>query len=99
MLFIFSMSLIQTAAEWAAFGCFWTNGQICSATSRLIVHVSMIELLHVYTHIRLSIQDLSLSLSYTHTHFLAPLFYCISFLSCMKKSTVLESSTHLWYGM
>ncbi|TYI18193.1 hypothetical protein ES332_A07G073600v1 [Gossypium tomentosum] len=26
------------AAEWTAFGCFWTNGQICSATSRLIVH-------------------------------------------------------------
>lgn len=35
------MFTIQSAAEWAAFGCFWTNGQICSATSRLIVHVSM----------------------------------------------------------
>lgn len=35
-------SIIQTAAEWTAFGVFWTNGQICSATSRLIIHVSMI---------------------------------------------------------
>jgi len=33
--------LIQTAAEWTIFGCFFTNGQICSATSRLIVHVSV----------------------------------------------------------
>ncbi|KAA3458310.1 betaine aldehyde dehydrogenase 1, chloroplastic [Gossypium australe] len=29
---------LDKAAEWTAFGCFWTNGQICSATSRLIVH-------------------------------------------------------------
>ncbi|XP_021733696.1 betaine aldehyde dehydrogenase, chloroplastic [Chenopodium quinoa] len=29
---------LDQAAEWAAFGCFWTNGQICSATSRLLVH-------------------------------------------------------------
>lgn len=29
---------IDKAAEWTAFGIFWTNGQICSATSRLIVH-------------------------------------------------------------
>ncbi|KVI06378.1 betaine aldehyde dehydrogenase, chloroplastic [Cynara cardunculus var. scolymus] len=29
---------IDKAVEWALFGCFWTNGQICSATSRLIVH-------------------------------------------------------------
>lgn len=35
------MFTIQPAAEWTAFGCFWTNGQICSATSRLIVQVSM----------------------------------------------------------
>ncbi|MBA0790185.1 hypothetical protein Gohar_014850 [Gossypium harknessii] len=31
---------LDKAAEWTAFGCFWTNGQICSATSRLIVHGS-----------------------------------------------------------
>ncbi|XP_010678685.2 betaine aldehyde dehydrogenase, chloroplastic [Beta vulgaris subsp. vulgaris] len=32
---------LDKAAEWAVFGCFWTNGQICSATSRLIVHESI----------------------------------------------------------
>jgi len=26
------------AIEWTMFGCFWTNGQICSATSRLLIH-------------------------------------------------------------
>ncbi|KAJ6760629.1 BETAINE ALDEHYDE DEHYDROGENASE 1 CHLOROPLASTIC [Salix purpurea] len=33
---------LDKAAEWTLFGCFWTNGQICSATSRLLVHVSVI---------------------------------------------------------
>jgi betaine-aldehyde dehydrogenase len=33
---------IDQAAEWTAFGCFWTNGQICSATSRLILHESIV---------------------------------------------------------
>ncbi|KAL7607246.1 hypothetical protein Lser_V15G17183 [Lactuca serriola] len=32
---------IDKAVEWTLFGCFWTNGQICSATSRLIVHESI----------------------------------------------------------
>ncbi|KAL6528631.1 Aminoaldehyde dehydrogenase 2, peroxisomal [Orobanche minor] len=32
---------LDKAAEWALFGCFWTNGQICTATSRLIVHESI----------------------------------------------------------
>ncbi|CAL5198302.1 unnamed protein product [Lathyrus oleraceus] len=32
---------LDKAAEWAIFGCFWTNGQICSATSRLILHESI----------------------------------------------------------
>ncbi|CAH1428431.1 unnamed protein product [Lactuca virosa] len=34
---------IDKAVEWTLFGCFWTNGQICSATSRLIVHESISE--------------------------------------------------------
>ncbi|KAK4735368.1 hypothetical protein R3W88_009629 [Solanum pinnatisectum] len=28
---------LDIAVEWTLFGCFWTNGQICSATSRLII--------------------------------------------------------------
>ncbi|KAL6318977.1 hypothetical protein AAG906_001450 [Vitis piasezkii] len=32
---------LDKAAEWTAFGCFWTNGQICSATSRLLVQESI----------------------------------------------------------
>ncbi|KAG9449513.1 hypothetical protein H6P81_009478 [Aristolochia fimbriata] len=34
---------LDKAAEWTLFGCFWTNGQICSATSRLIVHENIAE--------------------------------------------------------
>jgi acyl-CoA reductase-like NAD-dependent aldehyde dehydrogenase len=29
---------LARAAEWAMFSIFWTNGQICSATSRLLIH-------------------------------------------------------------
>ena len=32
---------IKEAVEWIMFGCFWTNGQICSATSRHLVHESI----------------------------------------------------------
>jgi acyl-CoA reductase-like NAD-dependent aldehyde dehydrogenase len=31
----------SAAVEWAMFGAFWTNGQICSATSRLLVQESI----------------------------------------------------------
>ena len=34
---------VAKAVEWAMFGCFWTNGQICSATSRLLVHERVAE--------------------------------------------------------
>ncbi|EIE20955.1 betaine aldehyde dehydrogenase [Coccomyxa subellipsoidea C-169] len=37
-LIVFSDADVDDAVEWACFGCFWTNGQICSATSRLLVH-------------------------------------------------------------
>eukprot|EP00270_Netrium_digitus_P005880 TRINITY_DN1790_c0_g1_i1.p1 TRINITY_DN1790_c0_g1~~TRINITY_DN1790_c0_g1_i1.p1 ORF type:complete len:461 (+),score=142.51 TRINITY_DN1790_c0_g1_i1:204-1385(+) len=36
-LLVFDDADLQKAVEWAMFGCFWTNGQICSATSRLLV--------------------------------------------------------------
>ncbi|XP_031404546.1 betaine aldehyde dehydrogenase 2, mitochondrial-like isoform X2 [Punica granatum] len=32
---------LDKAVEWTMFGCFWTNGQICSATSRLLVQESI----------------------------------------------------------
>ncbi|XP_031105614.1 betaine aldehyde dehydrogenase, chloroplastic-like [Ipomoea triloba] len=32
---------LDKAVEWTLFGCFWTNGQICSATSRLILQESI----------------------------------------------------------
>ena len=34
---------VDVAVEWAMFGCFWTNGQICSATSRVLVHERIAE--------------------------------------------------------
>lgn len=37
-LIVFDDVDIDKAVEWAMFGCFWTNGQICSATSRLLLH-------------------------------------------------------------
>ncbi|CAE6207258.1 unnamed protein product [Arabidopsis arenosa] len=40
-LIVFDDVDLDKAAEWALFGCFWTNGQICSATSRLLVHESI----------------------------------------------------------
>jgi betaine-aldehyde dehydrogenase len=35
---VFEDADMATTVEWVMFGCFWTNGQICSATSRLLVH-------------------------------------------------------------
>ena len=40
-LIVFEDCDIDKAVEWAMFGCFWTNGQICSATSRVLVHSSI----------------------------------------------------------
>lgn len=37
-LIIFEDAELDKAVEWAMFGCFWTNGQICSSTSRVLVH-------------------------------------------------------------
>jgi betaine-aldehyde dehydrogenase len=42
-LIIFDDADLDKACEWAMFGCFWTNGQICSATSRLLVHETVAE--------------------------------------------------------
>lgn len=34
---VFDKTHIERTVEWVQFGCFWTNGQICSSTSRLLV--------------------------------------------------------------
>eukprot|EP00960_Hanusia_phi_P077971 768762-Hanusia_phi.AAC.2 len=35
---VFDDADVEKAVEWIMFGIFWTNGQICSATSRAIIH-------------------------------------------------------------
>lgn len=35
---VFDRKNIERTVEWVMFGVFWTNGQICSSTSRLLVH-------------------------------------------------------------
>lgn len=35
---VFDAPHLDRTVEWIMFGCFWTNGQICSSTSRLLVH-------------------------------------------------------------
>ena len=37
-LIIFNDADVDKAVEWVMFGAFWTNGQICSSTSRILVH-------------------------------------------------------------
>ena len=37
-LIIFDDVDIEQAVEWIMFGVFWSNGQICSATSRVLIH-------------------------------------------------------------
>ncbi|KAI8466083.1 MAG: betaine aldehyde dehydrogenase [Monoraphidium minutum] len=40
-LIIFEDAELDKAVEWVMFGAFWTNGQICSSTSRILVHSSI----------------------------------------------------------
>lgn len=40
-LIIFEDVDLPSAVEWAMFGGFWTNGQMCSATSRLLLQESI----------------------------------------------------------
>lgn len=42
-LIVFDDADLDKAVEWAMFGAFWTNGQICSATSRLLLHAPIAE--------------------------------------------------------
>jgi len=37
-LIVFDDVEVDKAVEWIMFGVFWTNGQICSSTSRLLIH-------------------------------------------------------------
>jgi betaine-aldehyde dehydrogenase len=41
VLVVFDDAPLEQAVEWAMFGCFWTNGQICSATSRVLVQAGI----------------------------------------------------------
>ena len=38
---VFDDADVARAAEWVMFGVFWNQGQVCSATSRLIVHTRL----------------------------------------------------------
>lgn len=38
---VFKSCNIKRTVEWVMFGCFWTNGQICSSTSRLLIEESI----------------------------------------------------------
>ena len=40
---IFGDADLDAALEWIFFGAFWNTGQICSATSRVLVHESLVE--------------------------------------------------------
>lgn len=40
---VFDKVHMDRTVEWVMFGCFWTNGQICSATSRLLVQEEFAE--------------------------------------------------------
>ncbi|KAK9865472.1 hypothetical protein WJX84_008164 [Apatococcus fuscideae] len=42
-LIIFQDAHVNKAVEWAMFGCFWGAGQVCSATSRLLVQSRIAE--------------------------------------------------------
>lgn len=42
-LIVFDDADVDKAVEWAMFGSFWTNGQICSATSRLLLQKGIAE--------------------------------------------------------
>ncbi len=44
---IFDDCDIEKAVEWIMFGIFWNQGQVCSATSRVLVHEEIFELLVV----------------------------------------------------
>jgi betaine-aldehyde dehydrogenase len=40
---VFEDAVIEKAVEWILFGIFWNQGQVCSATSRVLVHTGLYE--------------------------------------------------------
>ncbi|MEB3767041.1 aldehyde dehydrogenase family protein [Acinetobacter sp. MD2] len=40
---VFEDSDIEAAVEWIMFGIFWNQGQVCSATSRVLIHADLYE--------------------------------------------------------
>ena len=51
---------IEKAVEWCMFGVFWTCGQICSSTSRLLVHESIAEAF--YKQLKMRAESLKVSI-------------------------------------
>lgn len=58
-LIIFDDADLDKAVEWVMFGAFWTNGQICSSTSRILIHERVADLF--YSKLRTRAQSIKIS--------------------------------------
>eukprot|EP00877_Chromochloris_zofingiensis_P013539 jgi/Chrzof1/8439/Cz03g10210.t1 len=58
-LIIFDDAELDKAVEWVMFGAFWTNGQICSSTSRILVQERIAE--RFYTQLKSRAESIKIS--------------------------------------